>query len=123
MSPVWAALLPALIDVIKSGASRLLFGQRALTVDDEIKLMEAESKKIQALAQLDRPEGNVSTWVSNVRALFRYVAATLIIILTFITIVTPSIPEGYVKYMLDLMSGVIFFLFGHRTWIVLKNKM
>lgn len=123
MSPIWAALLPAVIDIGKSLAGRVLFGQRALTVDDEIKLMEAEARKIQSLAQLDRPEGNVSTWVSNIRALFRYAASTLILVFTFVAVLSPAVPESYVKYLLDLTSGVIFFLFGHRTWYTLKSKI
>jgi len=117
-----AAVLPAGIDVVKSVVSRVLYGQRALTVDDEVKLMDAESQKLKSLAELDKAAEGISKWVADARAIYRYVASTLIIVFTFILILSPSAPKEFTKLMLDLTSGVVFFLFGHRTWLSVKNS-
>lgn len=72
---VISALLPAGVDAIKSlfgAASRKWVG---LSVEDQIKLDNANVEKLKALAQLDNPGGTPSQWVVDLRASFRYVGA------------------------------------------------
>jgi hypothetical protein len=46
-----------------------------LSVDDQIRLQQADVARLQALAQLDAPTGTPSAWVVDLRASFRYIAA------------------------------------------------
>lgn len=119
---VISSLLPAAIDILRSTVSKMLFGTRALTVDDEIRLMEAETAKIKALAELDAVSGQISRWVADFRASFRYIAAAAWIIISTIIIFSPQVPTEVTKIVLDLLQAVIFFIFGHRTWLYIKDS-
>jgi hypothetical protein len=81
----WTAVLPAVMDILKKGAERIITGRR-MTVDDEIRLMQAETEKLKALAELDRPETNISPVIASFRASFRYVFCLLIFLGTLLCI-------------------------------------
>lgn len=119
-SIILTALLPAIIDIIKRAADRIITG-RPLSTDDEIRLMEAEARKLKALAELDVPPENLPPWAATIRALYRYAFCTLVLIMTFILQITKTQPEFQI-YWLDLTAGVAFFLIGHRTYAYIRSK-
>lgn len=109
-----ASLIPVGMDIIKRVANRVITG-RKITVQEEIQIIEAETKRLQALAELDKPEGNISKWVADFRASFRYMFCAAILVSTLLCVVLGA-PKEVTGYMLDLLSGVTFFLIGHRTY-------
>jgi hypothetical protein len=116
----WTAVLPAVMDILKKGAERIITGRR-MTVDDEIRLMQAETEKLKALAELDRSETNISPVIANFRASFRYVFCLLIFLGTLLCIFG-DVRQEFTGAMLDLLSGVVFFLIGHRTYLYLQKR-
>jgi len=121
MNPmILTAILPALTDILKKGADRLISG-RKVSVQEEIELMKADAEKLKALAELDRADDGISRWVANFRASFRYVFCALILLVTTVAIFA-GVKEEFVMYLLDLLSGVTFFLIGHRTYQFILKK-
>ncbi len=116
------ALLPAFSDGLKGLFQRLFGGTKPITVDDQVKLMQAETEKLRVIADLDRQQTEVSRWVADLRGSFRYIAAGLIIVSTIITLFTPGVNSQFVEIMLQLTASVFSFMFGDRVYIHLKQK-
>lgn len=120
MDPVSAAtVLTAFIPALSDGVKALFHkftdtGPQPQNVDDAIKLMEAETAKVQALAALDSVTGEVHTWVNDVRALQRPVAVVLVLGALFLF---PDVP-----FIDNLASSAVFYLFGDRSYAYLKQK-
>lgn len=117
-SALIAALAPAAIDGVKSlfgGISRKFGG---LSVDDEIKLMEANTNKLKGLAELDNPHGTPSQWVVDLRASFRYIACGVFIIggLSTVYLAPTLAPLG-----LEAAATAASFIFGERMLLSLKK--
>ena len=122
------AVLPAVMDGIRSLIGRFTggAGARPQNVDEAIKLKQADIDMLKALAEIDRPTGDISRWVADLRASFRYLAAAMIILGTLglaaldaagSVIVNPEILSG----MLDMMGSVWAFMFGDRMYFGLKK--
>lgn len=114
-----SALLPAGVDAIKglfSGLGRRIGG---LSVDDEIKLKNADVERVKALATLDTPVGTPSQWVVDLRSSFRYIAATICVIggLATFFVVPALAPIGA-----ELASVAFSFIFGERMLLSLKGS-
>jgi len=114
-----SALLPAAVDAIKSvfgAASRKFIG---LSVDDQIKLDNANIERLKALAALDNPYGTPSPWVVDLRASFRYIACGLFVLGGIATMVVPSLaplaPIG-----MEAAISASSFIFGERMVLSLK---
>lgn len=130
---VLPALLPALADGFKGLFGKFFGSAEPVNVDDKIKLMGAEVSKLQALAALDAPAANVSPWVSNLRASFRYIAAGLIISFTMLFVLLyfwfcytdPKNPAlalvmSVLEILLQMAGSVFSFMFGDRLYFNLK---
>lgn len=115
------AILPALADGLKGLFQRLFGGTKPVTVDDQIKLMQAEVEKLKALAELDKPSSEVSRWVADLRGAFRYLAAGAIILTTVITLFVPGVNPDFINLMLQLTASVFSFMFGDRVYLHLKR--
>ena len=130
--PLLALLLPSLIPVAADGIRSLfgwLFGSSGAqpqNVEEAVKLMSAEVAKLEALAKLDAPAQNISTWVADLRASFRYLAAALIIIGTFGLIVAKglglTVEDSVIDVLLQMSGSVFSFLFGDRMYLSLRGK-
>lgn len=115
-----AALAPAAIDALKSlfgGVARKIGG---LSVEDEIKLLNANVEKLKALAELDNPVGTPSQWVVDLRTSFRYIAA----------LGASIVGGGLIWFGPDLatkmlggeiLAGPWSFIFGERMLLGLKG--
>jgi len=117
---VLTSLLPVGIDLVKRLANRVISG-RKITVDEEVRILQAETERLKALAELDKPETNISKWVADFRAAFRYMFCAAILVATMLCVLFHA-PEEVTAYMLDLLSGVTFFLIGHRTYAYIMKR-
>lgn len=105
-----STLLPAIVDLFKSGigaAGRKWIG---LSVDDQIKLEQANVTRLQALANLDNPHGTPSQWVVDLRGAFRYVGA-LVVMLAGLYALYKGSPMA-----MELIGMPFGFIFGERMW-------
>ena len=113
-----SALLPAGIDLVKGligGVGRKFGG---LSVDDEIKLMDANTSRLKGLAELDDPHGTPSQWVVDLRASFRYIAAAVFVVGGLSTLfVAPTFAELGMEAALAASS----FIFGERMMLKFKK--
>lgn len=115
---------PAIIDFFKgagSAISRKFFGE---SVDDQIKLQNADIERLKALAQLDNPYGTPSQWVIDLRAAFRYVSAIVVIGIGALSIwagIETKIPD-VLEIGFTLVSAPFGFIFGERLLLGLKSK-
>ena len=132
MPALLALLLPSLVPAAVDGVRGLfgwLFGSSGAqpqNVDDAVKLMQAETQKLQALALLDQPAGTISLWVADLRASFRYLAAAIIILGTFSLIFAKGagleVSDEVIDVCLQLSGSVFSFLFGDRMYLSLRGR-
>lgn len=122
LTTVVPALLPVVSDGVRAVVNRFTKGAGAApaNVGEAVKLMEAETQRLEALARLDSV-GEVDRWVNNVRAMQRPVAAALVI-LSWIAAYLTDAPETIVAIAGDLASAVVFYLFGDRTYMHLRRQ-
>ncbi len=123
LSLVVPALIPAVADGLRGVFNRLTGGAGATpqNVEERIKLMAAENERLKALAELDRPAENISPWVANLRASFRYVAGGMIILGAVSTLYFQA--DLLVQDAIWNLAGSVFaFLFGDRMYIKFVKK-
>lgn len=125
MTTLLTMVLPALVPAVADGIRGLVgkwtngSGAKPQTVDDQIKLIAAETERLRALAELDKPVGDVWRWVASVRAIYRYAAATLIFIMAF-TVIFADVREAYAVIVLDMAAAAFSFVFGDRLYTRLR---
>lgn len=130
------ALTPAIADGMKGLFQKFFGGTKPIAVDDQVKLMAAEAEKLKAVAELDRPIGEPSQWVVDLRASFRYVAAGAIILGTVLLtagffLLTYYKPEyaqvaalvALLEMFAQMSASVFSFMFGDRVYLGLKNAI
>jgi len=123
LSLVVPALIPAVADGLRGIFSRLTGGAGAKpqNVEEQIKLMTAENERLKALAELDKPSENISPWVADLRASFRYVASGLIILGAVSTLYLPA--DLLVQDAIWNLAGSVFaFLFGDRMYFKFAKR-
>ena len=121
LETVLAALVPVGIEGIKQAAARFFGGVRATTIDEQIKLDTNEIEKIKALAELDKPIGQPSQWVVDLRASARYVGALLVIAVGVGSLFTP-VAASVQALALEAANIAFGFLFGSRIVTNLMKK-
>jgi len=79
--------------------------------------------KLKAMAQLDNPFGDVSRWVADLRASFRYIAVGLILIITLIycLFLGAKADKDVFNLLAQLSGSALFFILGDRVYIGLKK--
>ena len=123
------AVLPALMDGVRMITRRFFGGDtpaEPVNVEERIKLIEAETMKLQVISQLDKPYGEISKWVANLRASFRYLAAGAVILGTLFLILMNgtgwiAVPYSMLGTMLDMSGSIFSFMFGDRMYYHIKN--
>lgn len=114
------ALVPVGIEGIKQAMTRFFGGVKATSIDDQIKLDNNEIEKIKALAELDRPIGQPSQWVVDLRASARYIGALVVIGVGISTLYVPV--DDDVKIIALEAANIAFgFLFGSRILASFKK--
>jgi hypothetical protein len=77
---------------------------------------------LKTLADLDRPAGQISKWVADLRASFRYIFVGLIIIVTLayaLLYKQIGVPEVW-AVLYQLSGSATFFILGDRVYLGLK---
>lgn len=122
-SLIFPALLPAVTDGLRGIFAKVTGGAGGTpqNVNERIQLMEAETKRLQALAEIDKPSGEPSGWVTDVRAIFRYAAITIIWLATIGAVFNSSVPENFTIMLLDLSGACMSFVIGERMYLTLKK--
>ena len=120
-----SALAPAAIDMVKGAGAAISRKWFGLSVDDQIKIDNAQVGKLEALAKLDSPVGTPSQWVVDLRASFRYISAAVLIIAGCSVLYTGYRPDvdddSLIELGGNLMSMPFSFIFGERMWLGIKG--
>lgn len=127
MVEILSLIIPALLPPVADGFKRITSKWFGRSVEEEIKLMQAETEKLKALAELDKPSDNISVWVANLRASFRYIAIGLVLIVTCILgiigfITTPDLRPAIMENFLKVASSCLFFMIGDRVYLHISAK-
>ena len=123
LSLILPAVVPALTDGVRGIFAKFTGGAGGTpqNVDERIKLMVAETDRLKALADIDKPSGEPHQWVTDVRAIFRYAAITLIWLATIVAIFTPTVDTSITLMLLDLSGACMSFVIGERMYLSLKK--
>ena len=118
------ALVPAFTDAVRGIIAKITGGAggQPQNVEERIQLMQAEAQKLQALAQLDNPEGTPSQWIIDLRACYRYVIISAILIFTGVVVFNPTIVgTAVVSVFLDMTGACMSFIIGERMYLSIKK--
>ena len=123
ISLLFPAIVPALTDGVRGIFAKFTGGAGGTpqNVNERIQLMEAETKRLQALAEIDKPAGEPSRWVTDVRAVFRYAAIMIIWLATIVAVFDSSVPESITLMLLDLSGACMSFVIGERMYLSIKK--
>jgi len=115
LTPVFSDALRGIIAKFTGGA-----GGSPVNVTERIQLMQAETERLKALAEIDKPSGQTSQWVTDTRAIYRYAFITMVWIVTAIAMFTPEFPKILSLSLLDLSGACASFIIGERMYFNLK---
>lgn len=121
LETILASLVPVGIEGVKQVINKFTGSSTPISIDDQIKLQNADIERLKALAELDNPHGTPSQWVIDLRAASRYVGALLVIVAGLVSIYTPNIPKEIVAVSLEAVGVVFGFLFGQRIVVNFKK--
>lgn len=116
------ALVPAVADGLRGLFARFTNGKGAQpqNVQEQINLMQAQTERVKALAEIDALSPNASKWVADLRGAFRYVAVGGILLTTLIATLTKADAAALVV-LLDLSGASMAFIIGERMYLGLKK--
>ena len=83
--------------------------------------IQAETEKLKALSALDMPTGEPSKWIVDLRAAYRYIIITIILIATIVVVYSPSVQTSIVLIFLDMTGACMSFIIGERMYLGLKK--
>ena len=128
MGSLISLILPALVPAFADGARGLIAkftggaGGQPQNVAERIQLMQAEAANLQAMSSLDTPVGQPSQWIVDLRAAFRYVIISAILIFTGITLYFGDIVgASAITVLLDMSGCAMSFVVGERMYLSLKK--
>jgi len=127
MGTLLTMILPAFAAPIADGIKALTRKYAGVSVDDEIKLLTANTDKLKALAELDKPADNISPWVANLRASFRYICAGVIVLAAIASgiysmVCVPELRAAVCSAFLELAGAAFSFVFGERMYLRLTGQ-
>lgn len=116
------ALVPVISDAVRGIIARITGGAGAVpqNIDEKIRLMGAEVERIKALAALDAPSENISTWVADLRGSFRYLAVSGIVVATLAGVFAQIDPIA-LAMLLDMTGASMSFIIGERMYLGLRK--
>jgi len=125
LSLILPALVPAFTDGLRGIFARITGGAggQPQNVAERVQLMEAEAQKLQAMASLDgNVTGQPAQWIVDLRAAFRYVIISAILIFTGIIVFYPSVVGATViGVFLDMSGACMSFVIGERMYLSIKK--
>ena len=123
LSLIMPALVPAFSDGVRGLFAKLTGGAggQPQNMQERISLIQAETERLKALAQLDTPTGEPSKWIIDLRAAYRYVIISIILLSTIAVVYSPSIPETITLIFLDMTGACMSFIIGERMYLRIKK--
>jgi hypothetical protein len=127
MGGILGLILPALVPAFTDGVRGIFAkftggaGGQPQNMQERIQLIQAETEKLKALAALDTPSGEPSKWIVDLRASYRYVIITTILIATIFVVYSPGIQLGIVSVFLDMTGACMSFIIGERMYLSIKK--
>lgn len=117
------ALLPAFSDGLRGLFARLTGGKGAMpqNIEEVVKIGDLEIRRLEVLARLDTPAGDIYKWAATARALQRPAMATIILGI-YAYALAASLPAEIVLVLGDYVSMVLFYLFGDKTYNTVKGR-
>jgi len=117
------ALVPAFSDGVRGIFAKLTGGAggQPQNMQERISLIQAETEKLKALAALDTPIGEPSKWIVDLRACYRYVIITFILIATICVVYSTNISLSVVSVFLDMTGACMSFIIGERMYLAIKK--
>ncbi|MES2367192.1 MAG: hypothetical protein V4563_15045 [Pseudomonadota bacterium] len=123
----WLSIIfPALVPAITDGARALIgkftggAGAQPQNVAEAIQLMEAQTKRVQALAELDKLPDGASLWVINLRGAFRYIVTGGAVAAAIVGTYT-NVNPVFLALLYDLAGASMSFIIGERMYINLRG--
>src|SRR3990172_10088704 len=135
--PLLNLIIPALVPAVADGVRGIFSwmsggaGAKPQNVAEQVQLMQAETERLKALSELDKPIGEISRWVANLRASFRYLAAFVVLLSGMVILGaavvdmqqnpnSPSEVRNFAEWYLNyIVAPVWSFIFGERMWVTL----
>ena len=126
LATVLPAFIPGLADGLKMIFSKITgigMGEPK-SFQERVELERVNVEKMKALAELDKPYGTISQWVSDLRASFRYLAVGIILIATLVYCFLPASYQNQVvlNFLAQLSGSATFFIIGDRVYLGLKGS-
>jgi hypothetical protein len=123
MSLILPALVPAVTDGVRGLFAKLTGGADGTpqNMQERIQLIQAETEKLKALSALDMPTGEPSKWIIDLRAAYRYIIITIILITTIFVVYSPSVQTSIALIFLDMTGACMSFIIGERMYLGLKK--
>jgi len=117
------ALVPAFSDGVRGIFAKLTGGAggQPQNMQERISLIQAETERLKALAALDTPIGEPSKWIVDLRACYRYVIISFILIATICVVYSTNIPLSVVSVFLDMTGACMSFIIGERMYLAIKK--
>lgn len=115
-----SALAPAAVEAIKTLFGAISRKVGGLSVDDEIKLSNANVERLKALAVLDDPHGTPSQWVVDLRGSFRYIAVSAFVLGGLALAFVAKTPE-VATLGLEVAVSSSSFIIGERMLLSLQK--
>jgi len=113
LETIVSALVPIGVEGIKQAIGKWAGSVKATTVDEQIKLDEADVRRLEAVAKMDTPIGQPSQWVVDLRASARYIGALLVIVVGVSALYIP-LDASIQSLALEAANIAFGFLFGSR---------
>ena len=120
-------ILPALVPAVADGFRGIVAkftggaGGQPQNMQERIALIQAETERLKALASLDNPAGEPSKWIVDLRACYRYVIISFILIATICVVYSTNIPLSVASVFLDMTGACMSFIIGERMYLSIKK--
>jgi hypothetical protein len=126
MGSILNLIFPALVPAVADGVRGLIgkftgnAGAQPQNVAETVQLMEAETKRVQALADLDKMPDGADKWVINLRGAFRYVV-TGGIVASAVGGTFAQLDPVFLALLYDMAGASMSFIIGERMYLNLKG--
>ncbi len=113
LETIIGALVPVAAEGVKRAVGHFFGSVKPATIEEQLKLEQADIERLKALAELDKPIGQPSQWVVDLRASARYVGALLVILVGVSTLYV-EVQPAVQTLALEAANIAFGFLFGAR---------
>lgn len=126
-----SALVPIFGETVRNGFNAIVgriagtAGVKPANIDEQIRLMNAETAKAQALAALDTvPDGaKLHPFIVNMRAGTRYLLSWAVILTTLAVVASNAVIDPVkATVLMELAASVWGFLFGDRIRVSWQSR-